>query len=1304
VDQTGRAGQIITCYSYKGGVGRTMALANIAWILASTGRRVLTVDWDLESPGLHLYFMPFLADRRLRQSPGVIDAIMAYCRAVATTGPLDEAELRRVARVQRYATSLERYEFPNGGSIDFVPSGQQVPEYSATVSNFDWSEFWDRLDGSSFLDAFAADMRANYDVTLIDSRTGLSDNAGICTVHLPDTVVNCFTFNNQNIDGAAAAARTIRALRDERGHPVRIFPVPTRVEDGEAAKLDRWRGNAQHRFSALVSDLGYADPAKYWGTVEIPYKVFYAYEETLASFGDRPHLENTLLAAYQRLAGELIGEPCEFEGPTDAVRRGWLAEFEQRGPVNPGTLMIGYTPRVRVWAEWIAFQLRTVGQRSVLQDIHAEDAVGSLGRAERALLLLSQDSVRLPQARAFWDAARSRDASTFGRFLVSVRLDGFRLPPPFDSRDPVDMFNVSGQHARDALLAQLDLRDAVPVGEAALGSGPQPRFPFEPARVWRAPSRNAAFTGRDVILEELRERLNASTAVTGPAVLQGIGGVGKTQIAMEYLHRFAADYDIVWWISADQPSLVPTALADLASALDLPVAAGSVEEQVAAVLEALRLGKPSPRWAIVFDNTEDPEQLRAYMPIGGGDVIVTTRGGEWSRQAWTIDINVFTRQESIELISRRVPGIDPADADPIAEKLGDLPLAVEQAAAWLAATAMSAHSYLDMLEEHLPRILDSPPTPDYPHPAAQIWRMSQQRLRESNRAAAHLVELCAFFAAEPIPTSLLSSPGMVDALVREDPSLRDPLLYGSLVREITRYGLARQDSFVQALRMHRLVQNVIRSDLTPEVAGERQRQVHAILAAERRGDPDDSASWPAYQRMLPHLEPTGALDSDDRNVHQLVIDMVRSLRSRGDLASSQDLAARVVALWGERYGADDPSVLRVRFEQANTLRALGEHQRALDIDTDVSARMAGVFGERHPYTLMARRGMGGDLRGLGRYRQARELDEQTLVDLQTTMGGDHSETQKAANNLAVSLRLTGDFAGALSTSEGVLETWRRLLGPGNYYTVLAGISYGRSLRDVGELVRSREILETVVADATGGLGERHGYTLLAMKSLAATQRRLGLIEEAKGMSEEVRTAFERTVGAGHPNTLAAALEAACALSAGGDHAAAEASAEDVLDRYQRSMGARNPFTLAAANDLAIFRIRAGRHAEVRPLIEQTAARFAEELGAEHPYTLLCQGNLANAMFATGEVGAAHEIDERNYSRLRSLLSAGSPAVLAAAANLVASREATGQAEAAAQLRTDALRACLDRLGSDHPYAASLRDGARINADIEPTET
>src|SRR5215475_1366533 len=184
-----RHGRIVTFYSYKGGVGRTMALANVAWILASNGKRVLAVDWDLESPGLHRYFHPFLVDKDLRDSAGVIDAVRDFAAIATRPGPdstprdLDPSEIERAAQIQRYACSLESYEFPGGGLIDLVPAGRQNPTtYSTIVSTFDWGDFYDRLGGGVFLDALAADMRRHYDYVLIDSRTGLSDNAGICTV------------------------------------------------------------------------------------------------------------------------------------------------------------------------------------------------------------------------------------------------------------------------------------------------------------------------------------------------------------------------------------------------------------------------------------------------------------------------------------------------------------------------------------------------------------------------------------------------------------------------------------------------------------------------------------------------------------------------------------------------------------------------------------------------------------------------------------------------------------------------------------------------------------------------------------------------------------------------------------------------------------------------------------------------------------------------------------------------------------------------------------------------------------------
>lgn len=1300
-----RNGRVITFYSFKGGVGRTMALANVAWILASTGRKVLTVDWDLESPGLHKYFAPFLVDRNLRESPGIIDAIRDFARTNTRPGAGDKvrdlhpSDVLGVAQIRRYASSLVRYDFPNGGSIDFVPSGRQDRAYSAAVSTFKWDDFYERFDGAAYLDALAEDMRRHYDVALIDSRTGLSDNAGICTVQIPDAVVSCFTMNNQSIDGAVAVAKSIR---HQRGDGVQIYPVPTRVEDGELGKLERSRTYARQRFEEFVRLLGHPDPEKYWGLVEIPYKVFYAYEETLATFGDRPQLENSLLAAYERLTGELVGEPIEFAAPPEPLRRGWLAEFEQRGSAELAPLLIAYAPRDRIWAEWIASQLRQVGQRSTLQDLNSPAV---LDKASRALVLLSRESVRIPQMRQFWQAARVRDTPGPGRFLVPVRLEGFRVPSPFDDREPVDLFNITSAHAREALLAKLGLRDAAFSVTPSTSSGPQPRFPAEPARVWRAPARNSSFTGRDAILELLRERLNASTALSGPAALQGIGGVGKTQIATEYVHRFAADYDIVWWISADQPPLIRTALADLATELELPVTSGA-DEQVQAVLEALRLGKPSHRWIVVFDNASDPDQIREFVPAGPGDVIITTPGREWTREAWTIDVNVFERAESVELLSRRVETLASDDAEAIAEKLGDLPLAVEQAATWLATTAMTARSYLELLDEHLPRILNEPPPPGYPHPAANTWRLSQERLRESNRAAAQLLELFAFFAPEPIPTKLLASPGMMDALEKFDPALRDPLLHGSLIRDINRYGLARVDPAIPAIRIHRLVQSVVRSDLPPTTQDERRRQVQEILAAEQRGEPGAQANWPIYQYLRTHLEPSGALDSDDLRVHALVVDMVRYLRYRGDLAGSRDLAERAAESWQARLGQDDTSVLRIRLELANTLKSLGKYRESFEIDDDIVPRLERTLGTTHPYTLRARQGLAFDLGGLGQYGQAYELAKAVLPVWRDTHGEDHDETLKAMNNLAASCRLVGDFSQALELDEETLRRRDKTSGATDIRTLEVATRYGRDLREVGELERSLERLEATLATSRKELGADHPVTLAAAKNLVVTQRRLGRLDEAFELINTVNQGYERaTMGRSHPHALAGSLELACVRSARGDHDDARTVAQDVLDRCREDNGPNHPFTLAAANDLAIFLMRAGNQAEARPIIEEAASRFGTALGADHPYTLICQMNLANAHFAAGEITEALRLDQHCHLHLSSgRFKREHPIALAATANLATSLLATGARHDAASRFDEALQISRQVLGPEHPNTVAIEEGTRINSDIEPAET
>jgi MinD-like ATPase involved in chromosome partitioning or flagellar assembly len=305
-----------------------MALANVAWILAAAGRSVLIIDWDLEAPGLHRYFRPFLIDDELSATKGLMDLVDDYAtqaiRPVDANSKPDPNWYLEYADFTDYIVSINFDRFPSGGKIDLLPAGQQNDHYAVLVSSFAWQNFYDRLGGGGFFEAVKAQARAKYSYVLIDSRTGVSDTAGICSVQMPDSLVACFTYNNQSIKGAAAVVRSAierraalevatRAARRvasadatelsiaDTPAPYRIFPVPMRVESGESERLAIRQNFARQCFDEFIEHIRPSEVGEYWGSVEIPHKAFYAYEEVLAPFKDDAMDPKTVLAAFVRL-------------------------------------------------------------------------------------------------------------------------------------------------------------------------------------------------------------------------------------------------------------------------------------------------------------------------------------------------------------------------------------------------------------------------------------------------------------------------------------------------------------------------------------------------------------------------------------------------------------------------------------------------------------------------------------------------------------------------------------------------------------------------------------------------------------------------------------------------------------------------------------------------------------------------------------------------------------------------------------------------------------------------------------------
>ncbi|PYQ65127.1 MAG: hypothetical protein DMF53_06160, partial [Acidobacteria bacterium] len=316
-----------------------MALANVAWILSSNGKKVLVLDWDLEAPGLHRYLAPFLRDKDLTASDGLIDFVIKFATAAAT--PLqepageahsDEDWFLPYANILRYATSIQ-WKFERGGTIDFIPAGRQGPSYSTRVNSFNWQFFYDRLGGGVLLERAKDRMRDEYDYILIDSRTGVSDTSGICTVQMPDDLVICFTLNNQSIEGAAAVARSVYEQRTSAGKPIDIFPIAMRVEDGEKRKLEARKILARERFRAFPNHLGPEERERYRGEVQVFYVPYYAYEEILACVGDNFTDRFSVLAACEQITSYITRNEVTRLVPLSEEDRQRILRVYEESPI-----------------------------------------------------------------------------------------------------------------------------------------------------------------------------------------------------------------------------------------------------------------------------------------------------------------------------------------------------------------------------------------------------------------------------------------------------------------------------------------------------------------------------------------------------------------------------------------------------------------------------------------------------------------------------------------------------------------------------------------------------------------------------------------------------------------------------------------------------------------------------------------------------------------------------------------------------------------------------------------------------------
>ncbi|MEU0394142.1 FxSxx-COOH system tetratricopeptide repeat protein [Streptomyces sp. NPDC006208] len=503
---------------------------------------------------------------------------------------------------------------------------------------------------------------------------------------------------------------------------------------------------------------------------------------------------------------------------------------------------------------------------------------------------------------------------------------------------------------------------------------------------YRLPPRNTNFTGRDATLREMRQRLTSMNDVATLAV-HGLGGVGKTQLAVEYAYRHLSKYRFVGFVDAEHPDLVARQFVSLADELGLTeVNSGQAIPRVYGKLQDRR------PWLIIFDNGEKPGTLTHALPSGGpagnGHVIVTTRVSGWSSRADVIDLDVFTRRESVELLIRRVPGMSEEVADRIAGQLGDLPLALEQAVGYMDYNHTAPEEYLSLLTSRLEDMIGQGELTDRPAVVvATLWQLSVRRLEAEQPQAVRLLELCALLAPEPIPLDLFTgSPDLLNV------PAADPLAWDTTVGALAGLGLARRGN--ASLVLHRLVQAAVRAAMPDAVHTDaRVRLCRALLAAVPQDIHADPDARPRWQELLPHViavtkdDPPAecaaetavllrlasefliqigdcsvalplceralaideSLDGRDAEVGFDLITLAQIHQDLGAPERARPLAERALRLHDSCLPADSPAIATDLATLARILCILGDHEAARPLAERALRIDEAAYGPHDPY-------------------------------------------------------------------------------------------------------------------------------------------------------------------------------------------------------------------------------------------------------------------------------------------------------------------------------------------------------------------
>jgi len=843
---------------------------------------------------------------------------------------------------------------------------------------------------------------------------------------------------------------------------------------------------------------------------------------------------------------------------------------------------------------------------------------------------------RLRQRGSARRADLEEKAEEFFDRLVDATADEIILLAPSSPKSPLGALLqlldgkeelLEGQHQilADSQKTQTKLDDIRAAVQSAAIS--QPRGPL---RFGARPTVADGFVKRSQFTRLLDSVVTQSAERT---VLVGMRGCGKSQLAAALArHCENQDWQLVAWINSQSRESVLAGLSELGLALGVPTGEDLTPEVLAQRCLSALASKPASNRLVVLDNVERLDDLRDVVPRGQGLRVVatTTRHSGWDEQGWEqIDVSEFTRSESVDHLRTKTGQDDQSAADAIAEQLGDLPLAISQAAASIKYEGWSLGEYLLRLSQA--KLEDAVPKLDgdlYPEGVAfALWMAIEGVLERISAASVPRAEIArdqlgalALLAASGVPTRWLS------AVAGDAGEARKALA------ELRNSSICQVSDDGAAITIHRLQGQVFR---------------------ETRSEDQEKEMLTAAAATLAAIDFDTIPQNDTQKRRREALDRVTQLRAIAEQEHSHDLFTdpRVGdlltrALW---YSAD-----------------LGRPQEALSATTAVDV-LARILGPEHPRTLASRHNLAYAYQAAGRTDKAIDLYEGSLGDRVRTLGPDHPDTLANRNNLAGAHQAAGKATEAIDLYQQVVEDSLRILGPDHPQTLTSRHNLATAYQAAGRTDKAIDLFQQVLQDRLRILGPDHPDTLTTRNDLATAYGSTDRVAETIDLFQQVLQDRLRILGPDHPDTLTTRNNLASAYDSMGRVAKAIDLYQQVVEDSLRILGSDHPHTLASRSNLACAYHAAGQVGKAIDLFEQVLEDRLLALGPDHPDTLANRHNLASAYHAAGQVGKAIDLFEQVLGDCMRILGPNHPQTLTTRNNLIVGYKAAGRLEDMARL-------------------------------------